>query len=394
MQQTNILLNKLKKNYKVLFYEQWPFFTGGILLALLSILTEAWSRPWGIVGGLRNWADWFFYGIGIFSQSPKNPFLYSSSIIDIGLVIGAFASALMAKEFALRFPPKIEIIKGIIGGFLMGLGSSLSRGCNVGAFYTPLINLSASGFPMMIGLIIGASIGYCCLLWELEKFPPATTAFIATETEQEKGFDWKNLQPYAGCLVFMGLLIWAYLYKNLAYTEIAGLLLLGAAFGVVIQRCRFCFVRAFRDPFMTGEASVIKAITISIIIASLGVTILKWNGFRHESLSVVPTFWWGALVGGIIFGIGMVIAGGCASGTLWRAAEGHLKLWLALFAFAASNSLVTAFLRETGLRSKLGSAIFLPDLFGWGGAVFIISFVLLLWYLIFAWNEETDKFTF
>ncbi len=392
MGESNVLSNKLKESYRALFYEQWPILIGGILLGVLSFLIVAWSRPWGIVGGIRNWADWFFYSLGIFSEKPPNAFLYSSSVMDIGLIMGAFASALMAKEFALRIPPKIEIIKGLIGGFLMGVGSSLAIGCNVGAFYSPLINLSANAFPMMVGLIIGSYIGLRCLLWEVEKFPSKTTNFIASKKKQ-KGFDWKTFHPYLGGLVYIGLVVWAYYYSSLAYTKIGGLLLFGAAFGIILQRCRFCFVRAFRDPFMTGEAVPAKAVAISIIIGSIGVAILKWNGFRNETLYVVPTFWWGALVGGTIFGIGMVIAGGCGSGTLWRVAEGQIKLWIALFTFATSNSIITAFLRSAGWRSKLGSAIFLPNLFGWGGALFLIFFVLFLWYIILSWNEETNKFT-
>lgn len=392
MGESNVLSKKIKESYRALFYEQWPALIGGILLGVLSILILAWSRPWGIVGGIRNWGDWLFYGIGVFSEKPKYALLHSSSVMDIGLITGAFASALLAKEFALRIPPRIEMIKGLIGGAFMGVGSSLAIGCNVGAFYSPLVNLSANGFPMMAGLIIGSYMGLRCLLWELEKFPPETTRFVATKKGQ-KGFDWKAFQPYLGGLVLIGLIVWAYFYSSLAHTHIGGLLLFGAAFGIIIQRCRFCFVRAFRDPFMTGEAAMAKAVAISIIIGSIGVAILKWNGFRNESVYVVPTFWWGSLVGGTIFGVGMVIAGGCGSGTLWRVAEGQLKLWIALFTFATMNSLMTAFLRSLGWRSKLGSAIFLPDTFGWSGTLFLILFVLLLWYIILSWNEETNKFT-
>lgn len=392
MAEEGILKAKFRQGYSALFYQQWPPLMGGILLGIFSILIVAWSRPWGIVGGIRNWADWLFYGIGFFSERPENPFLFTSSIMDIGFLLGALGSALLAKEFAFRKAPTLEMIKGLAGGVFMGIGSALAIGCNVGAFYSPLINLSASGFPMMLGLIIGALIGLKYLLWELEKFP-SQSSFTPTSALGAKGFDWKTIQPYLGALVFIGLIIWAYRYAGKAYTEIGGLLLFGAAFGIILQRCRFCFVRAFRDPFMTGEATIAKAITISIIIGTLGLTVLKWNGLRPESLYVVPAFWWGSLVGGLIFGIGMVIAGGCGSGTLWRVAEGQFKLWAALFTFAVTNSLMNVLLRTTGWRQKLGKAVFLPDTFGWGGSILFIAFILLFWYLLVSWNEESNKFT-
>lgn len=65
----SILKSKLRQGYAVLFYQQWPALTGGILLGIFSILIVAWSRPWGIVGGIRNWADWLFYGLAFFPET-------------------------------------------------------------------------------------------------------------------------------------------------------------------------------------------------------------------------------------------------------------------------------------------------------------------------------------
>jgi uncharacterized protein len=390
--ETSLLKIKFRKGYAVLFYQQWPALTGGILVGLLSILIVAWSRPWGIVGGIRNWADWLFYGLGFFPNQPKNPFLFSSSILDIGFLLGTFGSALLSKQFALRLAPPLEMIKGLAGGIFMGVGSSLALGCNVGAFYSPLINLSANGLAMMIGLMIGAFFGLKYLLWESEKLPPKSAPSPAAPSEI-KDFEWKNIQPYLGAPLFVGLIVWAFWYAGKAYTEIGGLLLFGAGFGLVLQRCRFCFVRAFRDPFMTGEATMAKAVTLSMVIGVIGLAILKWNGFRGESLFVIPSFWEGSLTGGILFGIGMVIAGGCGSGTLWRVAEGQTKLWAALFTFATTNSLMNVLIRTTGWHQKLGRAVFLPHFFGWGGSILLIILVLLLWYFLVSWNEERNTFT-
>ena len=197
MAEESVLKNKFKQGYAAVFYEQWPALTGGLLLGLFSILIVAWSRPWGIVGGIRNWADWLFYGLGFYPVRPENPFLFSGSVMDIGFLLGTFGSALMAKEFAFRWAPTLEMIKGLAGGTLMGVGSALAIGCNVGAFYTPLINLSASGFPMMIGLIVGGFIGLKYLLWELEKFP-SKAAFVPPTKSGEKKFRLENRSALSG----------------------------------------------------------------------------------------------------------------------------------------------------------------------------------------------------
>jgi uncharacterized membrane protein YedE/YeeE len=246
---------------------------------------------------------------------------------------------------------------------------------------------------MMIGLIFGAYLGLRYILWELENLPSPSPALAATSQKQPPSFDWKMTHPYLGAVVLVGLVLAAHFYGRYSNVEVGGLLLFGAAFGIVIQRCRFCFVRAFRDPFMTGDAEIGKAVVISLIVAVIGITVLKAKGFRSESMYVVPSFGWGSLVGGVIFGIGMVVAGGCGSGTLWRVGEGNLKLWIALFAFATSNSLLTVWLRSWGIRQKLGTAVFLPNYFGWEGAILVVVVISLIWYLVLAWNEQTNKFT-
>ncbi|MGC9017987.1 MAG: YeeE/YedE thiosulfate transporter family protein [Caldimicrobium sp.] len=56
-------------------------------------------------------------------------------------------------------PSKIEILKALFAGTLIGIGSSLSFGDNIGRVYIATSNLSASGLSMFAGIIIGTLIG-------------------------------------------------------------------------------------------------------------------------------------------------------------------------------------------------------------------------------------------
>jgi uncharacterized membrane protein YedE/YeeE len=103
---------------------------------------------------------------------------------------------------------------------------------------------------------------------------------------------------------------------------------------------------------------------------------------------VFPSFWLGSVLGGSIFGIGMVLAGGCGAGSVWRAGEGHLKLWAALLAFAIAASLTRLFLVRADLIGHLGEPIFLPSVIGWTGALASIVLLMVSWYLISAWIEQ------
>ncbi|MDP6731071.1 MAG: YeeE/YedE thiosulfate transporter family protein, partial [SAR324 cluster bacterium] len=226
-------------------------------------------------------------------------------------------------------------------------------------FYSAVSALSLGGLVMMLGLILGAILGLRYLYWELEHLPQGTAGGSA---ETESGMNWKKYSPWLGALVLLAAFFVSGIYRSMALTRTGGLLLCGLAFGIIIQRTRFCFVRAFRDPFMTGESEVGRAVSVSVIISVLGFAALKWTGLRSEEVFVSSTFWLGSLLGGFIFGFGMLLSGGCGSGSLWRAGEGQLKLILAVIFFAFSNFLFrTLIIQFEGLQSLIGVPVFLPD---------------------------------
>ena len=165
----------------------------------------------------------------------------------------------------------------------------------------------------------------------------------------------------------------------------------GLLIGIVMQRSQFCFVRAFREPFMTGQGDATKAVALAVIISVSGFTILKWTDLREWDTMVSSGFWLGSLTGGIIFGIGMSFAGGCGSGCIWRAGEGHVKLWLALLTFSLVGSYFRTWLDESGWLMKLGTQVFLPDIMSWKLAYLSIIAIMLLWYLMATWNEIKGK---
>ena len=389
--QSSVLTGILTSGYQKIFDENWPMWLGGLLIGLMSVITFAWARPWGVAGGLRNWGDWFFSSVGIYAKQPQSPLISTNSILTLGLLWGAFGSALLSKQFAIRKAPPLELGKGIVGGTLMGIGSAMAGGCNVGGFFSAVSAMSASGIAMMIGLLIGAYLGLRYLYWELEHLPSGSIK--VSETKGKKGIDWLKIEPYLGALVLIAAIVCTWIYSKNAYARVGGLLLCGIAFGIIIQRTRFCFVRGFREPFMTGESQMPRAIAIAVIISTLGFAALKYSGVRGENVYVPQAFWFGGLVGGVIFGIGMVIAGGCGSGSVWRAGEGQIKLILAVVFFALSTSLFKTWIRSSaGLTSLMGYRVFMPNFISYKWSLILVIVIMLAYYLIATWNEETEKF--
>jgi uncharacterized membrane protein YedE/YeeE len=109
-------------------------------------------------------------------------------------------------------------------------------------------------------------------------------------------------------------------------------LIIGIMFGFVLQRGRFCFNSAFRDTLLFKDYTIIKAIGVAIAVEMVGFQLLSDLGL----VQLYPRgLYWGAnILGGFMFGVGMVIAGGCISGATYRTGEGMVGSMLALVGIA------------------------------------------------------------
>jgi hypothetical protein len=157
---------------------------------------------------------------------------------------------------------------------------------------------------------------------------------------------------------------------------------------------------------MTAEGDMTKAVILALAIGIPIAALLFEKKVIDPYLAIPATFWIGSLVGGLIFGIGMVFAGGCASGSLWRMGEGHLKLWVTMFFFSWMGSIASAVFKklnltaidetnvETWEMTKVGFQAYLPEMWGsWGLTLAAGGALLLIWYALVRYNESTEKFT-
>ena len=377
--------------YETLFGRPWAVWGAAILVATVNVFLFAFDRPWTASDGMRNWGDWVLVGLGLVSRPDLiEPWLYSGSLLNGGVLLGGFAAALLSREFAIRVPPRGELVKGALGGVLLGIGAMLALGCNIGGFFSATSALSLSGLGMMVGLIAGAFLGLRYLMWEMEHRPTwsSGTAHVLAGPSVER-----SRQPLLGLLVLVLLLVTPFVYSRVGYTPQGIFLLFGVVFGVIFQRSRFCLVRAFREPFMTGDGEHTRAAALAVVVSVLGFTILKFTDLKDKGEWVFPSAGAGALLGGLIFGIGMVLAGGCGAGSIWRAGEGQVKLWAAVACFALGASVTRLVLTQTGLQQKLGAAVFLPAHIGWGAAVVLVVAVMAAWAAVATWNEWSGKLT-
>lgn len=172
----------------------------------------------------------------------------------------------------------------------------------------------------------------------------------------------------------------------------------GLAFGFILQRARFCFTASMRDPYLTGSTSITRAVLIAFAITSIAFTAIKYGyamkGLPIPGQSYVAPISVATGVGAFMFGIGMVIAGGCASGTLMRVGEGFLMQLLALFFFIV-GSLWGAHDYGWWERNFIvtGKRIFLPDYLGWfGGLACNLLIIAVIYVIAHKWeNRKRDQ---
>ncbi|MCK9520134.1 MAG: YeeE/YedE family protein, partial [Dehalococcoidia bacterium] len=90
---------------------------------------------------------------------------------------------------------------------------------------------------------------------------------------------------------------------------------IGIAFGVILQRSRLCFAGAFRDLIMSGDARLMRALIVGLMVATVGFGLLMARFVPDPSFNVLPPgahiqpVGFATVAGGVLFGIGMVLAG-------------------------------------------------------------------------------------
>ncbi len=131
---------------------------------------------------------------------------------------------------------------------------------------------------------------------------------------------------------------------NSSFWLTLGGLLIGALFGAIVQATNFCTMGSLSDMATFGDSRRFRAWVLAAGLAILGAQILAFAGVAPLTKSMYlagPKLnWAGNLLGGLLFGVGMTLAGGCASRNLVRVGAGDLRslvnlIFVGLFAYIA-----------------------------------------------------------
>jgi uncharacterized membrane protein YedE/YeeE len=155
--------------------------------------------------------------------------------------------------------------------------------------------------------------------------------------------------------------------------QVIGLgLFIGIAFGAISQATRFCTLGAIADWVVVGNRARMQAWWVAMAAAVLATQALLVVGLLDNAASFYTAsrlMWASNLIGGLVFGAGMVLASGCGVRTLVRIGEGSLKavvvfLVMSLAALMTIRGLTAIWRSETveRLYIDLGSRQDLPTL--------------------------------
>jgi len=162
------------------------------------------------------------------------------------------------------------------------------------------------------------------------------------------------------------------------------LALFGFAYGVVLQRSGFCFAKAAFELFLLPSREAVRGVIAGLLVATVGfgvVTLLQMRaGLPAAGHLLVLPVGGGTVVGGLLFGTGMSLAGMCASGTLQRLGEGYMLALVVLVGMVAGAALNPSPLIEDNILGLWSSHAWLGDWLGPAPAFLLtLGAVALLW---------------
>ncbi len=152
----------------------WPLAAGAVGLAVVNISTLVLAgRPWGVTSAFALWgakalsaagsgvAAWPYWSTTAAAATLRAPIASDvTSVMDIGIVLGAFGAATLAGKFAPAWRVSApSALAAVIGGLLLGYGARIAYGCNIGAYFSGIASGSVHGWLWLVAAFVGNIAG-------------------------------------------------------------------------------------------------------------------------------------------------------------------------------------------------------------------------------------------
>lgn len=157
-------------------------------------------------------------------------------------------------------------------------------------------------------------------------------------------------------------------------------IIIGIAFGYILESSGFSSSRKLAGVFYGYDFVVLKVFFTAAVVAIIGILYMDYLGFLDFSLLYIhPTYLWGAIVGGVIMGIGFVSGGFCPGTSLCGLAIGKIDAWVFVGGILIGIFIFSEFytLFEPLYNGAFDGNVTLMDSFGVSPYWFVFGFTIL-----------------
>lgn len=393
------VFEQVKKLYSTWFGSYWSPY---LVMALAGILSAVYfgitHTVWAVTGEFTRLgghilefigvdiSDWAYFDL---VHMDGTTWTRTDGWIVWGMFIGALITILLSSNFKIRMPrQKRRYVQGFVGGIIAGFGARLALGCNLAAFFTGVPQFSLHSWIFIVATGAGTFLGARLVNTRWWKGKPVLK-MGGTVPSVKSG---KNRQPLLGAmlgLAYIALIVYFYVTGR---TMLGTAALFGAAFGILIERGQICFTSAFRDLWISGRATMTKAIAVGMAVSSVAtlIVILVYGLDPITKIAAPSTF-----IGGLLFGLGIVMAGGCETGMMYRLMEGQvvfLPVFIGNIIGATALAYAWDHMGVFNLLVKSGSPINLITVMGPAAALIVTLLILGGGFAVAAYWQKNYRF--
>jgi uncharacterized membrane protein YedE/YeeE len=145
---------------------------------------------------------------------------------------------------------------------------------------------------------------------------------------------------------------------------------IGFLFGFFLEKADLCGSSAFSEVLLMKDAQKLFGIWVLIVVSMLGFAALSAMGLI--TLNPKPLQWANAVIGGLAFGVGIVLAGGCISGCLFKSGQGNINSMAGLLGIPLGIGIIEYgplngfknYISQFVIKNAEGGPVTLPSLTG------------------------------
>lgn len=154
-----------------IFVRRWPAWLGGLLVGLIGVAAYLRLSPLGVTAEIGSRSRQLATSLDLLPSRLegldsfrgcatviRDALLTPNGLFIGGLVAAAFVAALLAGEFKPRLPTIGQVLRGIVGGLLLGWGTVIGLGCTVGTLLSGISAGAVSGWVFAASLLVGVTV--------------------------------------------------------------------------------------------------------------------------------------------------------------------------------------------------------------------------------------------